>query len=205
MLIYKTESVDYLKDDSLFMHEYARVPAYRKRKIDALMRPEDKRLSLGAELLLEKVLREAGFSELAETRDIVLSDRGKPCFIETDSEGTPVCAGLPCFCLSHSGERVMCALSDRPVGCDIEEADRRNTDCTAIARRFFSEAEAARVEADEGTFWGLWTMKEAYAKCVDVPLPDVLGKDIGVLVQNTALKTVQGEEGGYRWTVVYRE
>lgn len=197
MLIYRIESVDYLKDQDLFSKEYARVPPYRRKKIDALKRPEDKRLSLGAELLLEKVLREAGFHELAETRDIALTERGKPYIVQKTQDASK--ASVPYFCLSHSGERVMCALSDRPVGVDIEKADRGAKDCTVLARRFFSAAEAEAVEKAPDTFHKIWTLKEAYAKCLDIPLPEVLSKGD----YDETLEQLQGFEDGYIWTVVY--
>ncbi|WP_422925600.1 4'-phosphopantetheinyl transferase family protein [Singulisphaera sp. PoT] len=86
---------------------------------------------------------------------------GKP---ELDLEGR----GLK-FNLSHSGELVFYAVSlDREVGVDVETI-RPEFASEAIAERFFSAAERARLRAldlDVRTqaFFTCWTRKEAFIK-----------------------------------------
>ena len=58
------------------------------------------------------------------------------------------------FSLSHSGLWVVCAISDTPVGVDIEQP--RCTD--KLARRLFPEAK------NENDVLRLWTATEAYLK-----------------------------------------
>lgn len=92
--------------------------------------------------------------------DYRYSDHGKPYL-----EGNPFF-----FSLSHSGDYVLCAVSDREIGADIQK-----TDCTGkcrerqLADRFFSPAEAQRLrqysDAEAASyFYTLWTRKEAYGK-----------------------------------------
>lgn len=204
MLVYRMESVDYLKDDSLFAQGYDHVPDYRRKKIDALRRPEDKRLSLGAELLLEKMLRDAGFASLAERRDIAYTKLGKPFLRD---EGVPADkasqADVPVhFSLSHSIDHVMCVLSDTPVGCDIEHADAHKTNCPQLARRFFCKNEADVIEAEPYLFYTYWTLKEAYGKCTETAFPVVLRTDIITALKSDSLKTDSGISNGYMWAVV---
>lgn len=207
MLLYRIESVDYLKDETHFRQGYEHVPSYRRTKIDRMRLDEDKRRSLGAELLLEKMLREAGFPEMAEKRSVSYSDRGKPYF-----PGNPVY-----FSLSHSGNRVMCAVSDKPVGCDIEQIDTKKTDCTALARRFYNERESWKLEetvrkqpnGDDAAvmFFTLWTQKEAYAKCTDTPLENAMKTDLSGMFENNnhdeGLEYEKhGIDDGYAWAVI---
>jgi 4'-phosphopantetheinyl transferase len=72
--------------------------------------------------------------------------------------------------LSHSGDLVMVAVTDRrPVGVDVEELDR-HLDAPRLAARYFTEVEARFVaEADTTAarvdrFARLWVRKEACVK-----------------------------------------
>jgi 4'-phosphopantetheinyl transferase len=75
------------------------------------------------------------------------------------------------FNISHSGERVVLAItSSWPLGVDIEEL-RPLEDAAGIARRFFSAEEVRAFEAlDEAHqlegFFNCWTRKEALIKAV---------------------------------------
>lgn len=207
MLIYRIESVDYLMNPDAFAEGYAHVPSYRHAKIDALKRPEDKRLSLGAELLLEKLLREAGFEDLARHRTGYYTKQGKPYILRPEQaayEKPPVNISI-----SHSRNYTMCVVSDYQVGCDIEHADIEKTNCLELARRFFNETEAMEVQEDKSVFYRLWTLKEAYTKCTQTPLPLVLKmnmKDVFADKEKTpALMKLQGEQDGFEWSVVYHE
>ena len=75
------------------------------------------------------------------------------------------CPGVH-FNLSHSGDYVLCALSDAEVGVDIE---RRAAARLAVARRFFHPAELADLERLSGPerdarFFDYWSAKEAFLK-----------------------------------------
>jgi 4'-phosphopantetheinyl transferase len=101
------------------------------------------------------------------------------------------------FNISHSGGVALFAFTrGREVGIDVEGI-RRNFDTEAIARRFFSAAEQARLSdlpADERpeAFFRCWTRKEAYIKAMGEGLSLPLHQfdvSIGVGDQNALLAT----------------
>jgi phosphopantetheinyl transferase len=72
----------------------------------------------------------------------------------------------PHFSLSHSGQWLFLALSDSPVGADIER-HKPNRDFAGIARRAFSRSEYEAVTAAENrltAFYEQWVRKESYLK-----------------------------------------
>lgn len=71
-----------------------------------------------------------------------------------------------CLSLSHSGDLVVCAVGEEPLGVD---AERIRSAPLALARRCFTDAErallaAAAPEERDRCFWRIWTGKEALAK-----------------------------------------
>ena len=135
------------------------LPAARREKLAALRAPEARRLSLGAGLLLNCALAAEGLAPA----DYAVTEHGKPFF-----------PALPDFHfnLSHSGGRVLCAVSPSPVGCDIETARRLDL---KVARRFFHPDESAwlfSLPEDERptAFLRLWTCKESFIKAVGLGL-----------------------------------
>lgn len=148
-------SVAPLCDADLYRLAYGTVSEERRKKTDTYRFEKDRRLSLGVETLLNGALAERGIRGLPSR--IVRDENGKPYF-----EG-----GEVRFSLSHAGEYVACALSDAPVGCDIEQicdADLR------IAERFFSKEEYENIlsektaEGRSERFFRYWTLKESFAK-----------------------------------------
>ena len=72
------------------------------------------------------------------------------------------------FNISHSGKWVVCAVSDYPVGIDVEIIKSTEFD---IAKRFFSKDEYDELqkqpdEQKQAYFYKLWTLKESYIKAV---------------------------------------
>lgn len=68
--------------------------------------------------------------------------------------------------ISHSGEWVLCAIDDRPIGIDIEHIKTAHMD---IAERFFSTLEYENLKQEDrkhqqAYFYDLWTLKESYIK-----------------------------------------
>jgi len=94
----------------------------------------------------------------AEDPKFILNDYGKP-FV--DKEGI-------FFNISHSKGRVACAVSDTPVGLDIEKVTEKNdTDIKIFAKRYFVENEIKQLEDANYSsleFYKIWTRKEAYSK-----------------------------------------
>ncbi len=125
--------------------------AERREKTLRLLQPEDRKLSLGAGMLQREILSRHG----KDVRDIYLGENGKPLIEDF------------CFNLSHTTGRVVFALSDREVGCDIEKVKTALLD---VAERFFCPAERRYLdgfstgEEQNRAFFRLWTMKESYMK-----------------------------------------
>lgn len=68
------------------------------------------------------------------------------------------------FNISHSGEYVACAVSDKPIGIDIQKIGEYNAD---VAKRVCNEKELVQIEnsSDKASeFTKLWTQKEAVLK-----------------------------------------
>lgn len=117
--------------------------------------------SVIAELLLREGLRrEYGLSQLPE---MAIGEHGKPYF--------PKYSYIH-FSLSHCSEAVVCALSSRSVGVDVERVGRGSL---AVAAYALNEQELSSVRADHALggrgldgpaclFTRLWTMKEARVK-----------------------------------------
>ena len=88
--------------------------------------------------------------------------------------GKPFFASLPDvhFSLSHSDGFIMCAVSDSPVGCDIQTV--RNVS-EKLIRRIMGNGEAKRFE-ERGRrtedFFRLWTLKESALKLYGDPGAD---------------------------------
>ena len=122
--------------------DYADISEYRRMKISKLKRETDKKLSLGAELLLINALRK------------YYPDIAIPLKINTGERGKPEISGAY-FSLAHTGTVAVCAVADSPVGVDVEKTGRSNE---GVARKYFSEKER------QCGFSYIWTRKEAVVK-----------------------------------------
>lgn len=113
----------------------------------------DQRLSVAAYNLLWRALRtECGIDEL-------------PVF-DYSRQGKPMLQGYPNihFSLSHCHEAVACAVSDHPVGIDIETTEEYNIE---VASQVMSDEEQQQIIAEKSpdmAFYRLWTMKESLYK-----------------------------------------
>jgi len=156
-------SVEPLEDAARFGRLLEAVPPGRREKALAFRVGGAKRLSLGAGLLLNRALADAGLPPM-ECR---VTEYGKPYFPD-----------LPDFhfSLSHSGDMALCAVSSLPIGCDIEKIERFNA---PLARRFFHPRECewlfSRPENEQAAaFYRLWTCKESFIKAIGLGLSQPL-------------------------------
>ena len=102
--------------------------------------------------------------------------RVNPCEVKivTNEHSKPSLSGMPGlhFNISHSGDWVVSAFSEKPVGIDIEKIKRVNLQ---VAHRFFSSPEIGflnEVMENERDLWflKLWTIKESYLKALGTGL-----------------------------------
>lgn len=151
-------TTDIIRDEADFHKIYLSASSERQLKVDKIRKPEDKKLSLLAEYLLNFALNKEGITNYT----ILKGEHGKP-FIENKNIF---------FNLSHSGKVCICAVSDKEIGCDVEKLGKANM---KVAKRFFSPEEFKALEnADEGEkddlFFRIWTMKESFIKTVGTGL-----------------------------------
>lgn len=137
-----------LENGAVFETLYNSVRKERQEKIDKIRFESDKRLSLGAELLLRKALCDFG----VDCESIIL-DYG-------ENEKPYLKGNELYFNLSHSGNMACCAVSKTEIGIDIEQISRANP---KIEERIFTESERRHKKSDSD-FIRLWTLKESYMK-----------------------------------------
>ena len=153
-------SVEALRDPELFARGLSTVSEQRREKLARLRAEAPRLLSLGAALLLDRMLADA---DLPPAGPFAFGEQGKPYLPDLPDVH---------FSLSHSGTRVLCALSDAELGCDVEGPRRFDP---ALARRFFHPDETAWLfslppREQDAAFLRLWTLKESYLKAVGLGL-----------------------------------
>ncbi len=133
---------------------YAEALGYRSKEV-ALRR-------LLGETLVRFALKEC-WNLSPETYRIARGEKGKPFIVGVENVF---------FNISHSGDYVVCAVSDREVGIDIEKRARARME---VAGRFFHEEEVARLKSLEGEeqdrlFFNYWSVKESFLKYIGTGL-----------------------------------
>lgn len=151
MVEYALTDISSLPDPLADASVLAGIPPWRQDYILRYQRAEDRRRSLGVWRLMERMLAGRGF----RAQDVAV-----------DAGGRPYCSGI-FFSLSHAGSLAMCAVSDGPVGCDVEQVRDAPFE---IVPRIFGPGERAylrevrdSIEAQR-RFFTLWTLKESYMK-----------------------------------------
>jgi 4'-phosphopantetheinyl transferase len=131
---------------------YKLLPENRKEKFDKFRFDKDKKLSAGAYLLLDKLLKEENITQ----PDFKIDKYGKAYISNWDNIY---------FNLSHSGKLVSCAISDMEVGVDVEYNDP--TIDLNIAKHYFYNSEYENImksNTPSDEFFKYWVLKESYMK-----------------------------------------
>ena len=146
-------NTDPLDSRELFEQLLEQVDDTRKEKILKLRTFSKQKQSLGAGLLIKKYVGDIHS----------LNKNGKPKNNDTE------------FNISHSGKYVVLTKGGtEPVGVDIELMQRGNKH---IAPRFFTLDECVQIDRSydpDKTFTQIWTLKEAFLKCIG----SGVGKDL---------------------------
>jgi len=125
----------------------------RRLRLAQLQKEEDRLRCITAGLLFQLVMTEYGID--AKTVELLFSKHGKPS----------VKNGGIHFNLSHSGNCVLMAVSEQPVGVDVEK--RRSLDVGSLKRSGWlqeSELDGGKTPVE------LWVQKEAVLKMLDAPI-----------------------------------
>lgn len=136
------------------------LPEQRQRRALSCRHEQDSARSAGAGWLLRYALMQVGIPP--EQQALGQNRWGKPHLLGRTE---------PQFSLSHSGDWVVCAVGDSPLGVDIELPR-----CTMqLARRFFHPKEIASLQALSPAVQleflsRLWVCKEAFVKALGLGL-----------------------------------
>ena len=131
---------------------YPLVPRERREKIDFYRFEKDKKLSAGAYLLLKKLLADENIHDF----NIKTGKYDKP-YISDDLNIY--------FNFSHSGKMVLCAISDKELGVDIEINDPEID--LNISKNYFYNSEYENIMNSKNPsdkFFQYWVLKESYMK-----------------------------------------
>ena len=107
-----------------------------------------------------RVLLAAAYREKTgkEMPPILIGERGKPCFENSDLH----------FSISHTKNHAFCALSEGPVGIDAEEEDRNIA--LRLAPKILSPVEMERFNGSREMLLRFWVLKEAAVKLTGLGL-----------------------------------
>lgn len=119
--------------------------------------------------------------------------------VSIDARGRPHLAGEPwSFSLSHSGGRLVLAVSSIPVGIDLQVADASLED--GVAETFATPRERAAIRCADDLYT-LWTKKEAVLKCLGTGFhTDPRTLELGELTS-----VVLKHPGGETWNIAVRQ
>ena len=153
--------------DAEYNKWYSLMSEDKQRRVDRLCFKDDKKRTVSGEMLARKSIAE--WCEVTpDSIRFSIGDHGKPYVEDLDVE----------FNISHSGDMVVCAVDDNPVGIDIEQI--RPIDLS-VAKRICTEEELLYLFGHTPTkkdfgytanttvlthFFEIWTEKEAYGKCL---------------------------------------
>ncbi len=166
------------------------LPPWRRKQAMEYAFDEGKRNCVLAYLLLCRALREE--YGIADQPTFVIGEHGKPALAKYPHIH---------FNLSHCRTAVVCAVSDSPVGIDIESLERKTSD-SLVSYTMNNEEQRQIAGSGKHTFFRLWTMKEALVKLrgtgLQESIPDLL------LPANTidiSFTTEERPERGYVFSI----
>lgn len=192
-----TEGIQSVDEDPAVKRLYALLPTFRKEKVDKIKNENTKIQSVVAFGLLGYALRQASLDSECKTLqgDFYPSspyDWDKLGY-SIDEHGKPFLEKINnlYFSISHTNGMVMCAVADRPVGCDVEIINRYKVDYDIniyaqerkrLAQRFYTPVECQYIDASEEAkevpirFTRIWTRKESYVKYLGLGLSKPLNE-----------------------------
>lgn len=147
---FQTDGISTLNDRAL------RLPEWRRRKVLSYLHPIDRLQSVMAYEMLAGMLADLYGIDLAVHE------------IKYDSLGKPTLPGIDgiYFSLSHCIDAVLVAVSDTPVGCDVESIHGADVYQEIINYCYFPDEKRLIRQSDNPalTFTEIWTLKEAMFK-----------------------------------------
>lgn len=133
------------------------------------------------EILAKTVIKKIFGIDIAQ-QEFTYTEYGKPYLLNYSDVH---------FNISHSGEYVVCCVSDKPVGVDIQKISEYNSD---VAKRVCTEKELVQIEnsLDKASeFTKLWTQKEAVLKMHGI---GIASGDVKTCLDNHNVKSERIED-----------
>ena len=118
---------------------------------------------------------------------------------EYNEHGKPSIVGHPeiYFNLSHCKEAVICAISNQPIGVDVESIREFNDSLINYTMNDEEKVEIANSDTPAATFIRLWTMKEATSKLIGTGITH----DVKSLIDTKKYKYTTVERQRYTYTI----
>ena len=154
----------------------------KKSSVRKLQKPQAAKQRIVADAAVRNALSEISG---IRTEEIILStdESGKPYAVNVDVQ----------FSVSHSEDAVICAVSDKTIGIDIEKIrDIR----IKTAERFATARELEYIGDDTVRLFEIWTLKEAYFKCIGTGL-DSSVKEVSFSIKGDEIEC---SEKGYKFS-----
>lgn len=120
--------------------------------------------------------------------------------VDTGEYGKPFLPDYPDihFNISHCRNAIAVAVSDKPVGIDVEEFRHFNPGLLDKTMNTDEKAEIMASQVPEETFCRFWTRKEAVFKLMGTGITDNLH---GILTESTRTETTVNRDKGYALSV----
>lgn len=165
---------------------YTQLSPERQARIDRYRRREDQLRSLAGELLIRELVTQMGVAHPV---------------VEQLPSGQPVLAGGQLhISIAHSGQMVVCAAGEEPIGIDVEQLRPFRA---GLLRHVCTEAELAYIAdgqplpedmiTDPGAidrFFEIWTGKEAWFKRAGTGITDM--KSVNILPLERQMFRIDG-------------
>lgn len=174
--------------DAEYNKWYSLMNEDKQQRVDRFRFDDDKKRTVAGEMLARKAISE--WCDVApENITFGIKEHGKLYAKDFDVE----------FNISHSGDMVVCAVDNKPIGIDIEQI--RPIDLS-VAKRICTDEELlylfGHAPTDEDfkyttdieiltRFFELWTAKEAYVKCFGLGIANA--KNIPVKTSRDVIKS----------------
>lgn len=171
--VYCVKINEYL-EKSIFDYFMSYLPEDKQKRIKKYSKIEDTQRTLIADVLIRTLIC------------CKLDIDNKDIFFDTNEYGKPFLIGFNNFYfnISHSGDWVVCAINNLPIGIDIEHIHIIDFN---IAKEFFSKEEYHTlinldISQRLSYFYQLWTLKESYIKA--------LGKGVSIPLDSFSFKII---------------
>ena len=178
MKLYIRKIDEYADSDTELFEESRRI------RLKRIKNPKVRTECIAAGMLLREALVDYGYPVGDNPLSIRYDENGKP-ELSAQADNPDNCKTAPFFSLSHSGNIVVCAVDDEPVGADVQVVKKVSV---RLPKRVLSESELNKyqklltdgTEEDTRRYFTIrWTGKESIAKAkITIPTQYYTGKEI---------------------------